>query len=171
MQKIAAIDAGSNAIRMIVGNVNETWQVEPIENIRLPVRLGQDVFASGSLREKTIQQATDAFLHFQRVAQDLGVEKTRAIATSAMREAANSDILLDRISRTSGIEIEIISGAEEARLIHLAVANVDQPERQTRRIDRYRRRQRGSHDLGKPEHHLDRKLQHGDGTPAAKTGW
>ncbi len=124
MQKIAAIDAGSNAIRMIVGNVNEAWQVEPIENIRLPVRLGQDVFASGSLREKTIQQATDAFLHFQRVAQDLGVEKTRAIATSAMREAANSDILLDRISRTSGIEVEIISGAEEARLIHLAVANV-----------------------------------------------
>jgi exopolyphosphatase/guanosine-5'-triphosphate,3'-diphosphate pyrophosphatase len=124
MQKIAAIDAGSNAIRMIVGNVNEDWHVEPIENIRLPVRLGQDVFASGSLKEKTMQQATDAFLHFQRVAQDLGVEKTRAIATSAMREASNSDILLDRISRTSGIEVEIISGAEEARLIHLAVANV-----------------------------------------------
>jgi exopolyphosphatase/guanosine-5'-triphosphate,3'-diphosphate pyrophosphatase len=124
MQKIAAIDAGSNAIRMIVGNVNEAWQVEPIENIRLPVRLGQDVFGSGSFREKTIQQATDAFLHFQRVAQDLGAEKVRAIGTSAMREAANSDILLDRISRTSGIEVEIISGAEEARLIHLAVANV-----------------------------------------------
>ncbi len=122
MQKIAAIDAGSNAIRMIVGNVDEAWQVEPIENIRLPVRLGQDVFASGSLGEKTIQQTVEAFLHFQRVAIDLGVVKTRAIATSAMREAANSDILLDRVSRTSGIEIEIINGAEEARLIHLAVA-------------------------------------------------
>jgi exopolyphosphatase/guanosine-5'-triphosphate,3'-diphosphate pyrophosphatase len=123
MPKIAAIDAGSNALRMMVGNVNENWQVEPIENIRLPVRLGQDVFASGSLREKTIQQAVEAFLHFQRVAADLGVVRTRAIATSALREAANSDVLLDRISRTSGIEIEIISGAEEARLIHLAVAN------------------------------------------------
>jgi exopolyphosphatase/guanosine-5'-triphosphate,3'-diphosphate pyrophosphatase len=124
MKKIAAIDAGSNAIRMIVGNVNEAWQVEPIENIRLPVRLGQDVFTSGSLREKTIQQATEAFLHFKRVAQDLGVEQTRAIATSAMREATNSDILLNRISSMSGIEIEIISGAEEARLIQLAVARV-----------------------------------------------
>jgi exopolyphosphatase/guanosine-5'-triphosphate,3'-diphosphate pyrophosphatase len=122
MQKIAAIDAGSNAIRMIIGTVDETWQVEPIENIRLPVRLGEDVFVTGSLREKTIQQAVDAFLHFQRVAEDLDVVKTRAIATSALREAANSDILLDRISRTTGIEIEIISGAEEARLIHLAVA-------------------------------------------------
>ncbi len=123
MQKIAAIDAGSNAMRMMVGNVNEDWQVEPVENIRLPVRLGRDVFASGALQEKTMQQAVDAFQHFQRVAQDLGVVKIRAIATSAMREAANSDILLDRISRTSGINVEIISGDEEARLIHLAVGN------------------------------------------------
>ena len=123
MQKIAAIDAGSNAMRMIVGNVNEAWQVVPVENIRLPVRLGQDVFATGSLQEKTMQQAVNAFLHFQRVAKDFGVVRTRAIATSAMREAANGDILLDRIARTSGIEVEIISGAEEARLIHLAVAN------------------------------------------------
>ncbi len=124
MQKIAAIDAGSNAMRMIVGNVNEAWEVEPIENIRLPVRLGQDVFATGALQEKTIQQAVEAFQHFQRVAKDFGVVKTRAIATSAMREATNGDILLDRIAQTSGIDVEIISGAEEARLIHLAVANV-----------------------------------------------
>src|SRR5512140_2698558 len=123
MQKIAAIDAGSNAMRMIVGNVNESWQVEPVENIRLPVRLGQDVFSTGSLQEKTIQQAVDAFLHFQRVARDFGVVRTRAIATSAMREASNGDILLDRIARTSGIEVDIISGADEARLIHMAVAN------------------------------------------------
>jgi exopolyphosphatase/guanosine-5'-triphosphate,3'-diphosphate pyrophosphatase len=124
MQKIAAIDAGSNAMRMIVGSVNEAWEVEPIENIRLPVRLGQDVFATGALQEKTIQQAVEAFLHFQRVAKDFGVVKIRAIATSAMREATNGDILLDRIAQTSGIDVEIISGAEEARLIHLAVANV-----------------------------------------------
>ncbi len=123
MQKIAAIDAGSNAMRMVVGNINEAWEVEPIENIRLPVRLGQDVFTTGVLEEKTMQQAVDAFLHFRRVANDFGVVQTRAIATSAMREADNGDILLDRIARTSGIEVEIISGAEEARLIHLAVAN------------------------------------------------
>ena len=110
-------------MRMMVGNVDEHWQVEPVENIRLPVRLGQDVFASGALQEKTMQHAVDAFQHFKRVAEDLGVVKIRAIATSAMREAGNSDILLDRISRTSGIDVEIISGAEEARLIHLAVSN------------------------------------------------
>ncbi len=124
MQKIAAIDAGSNAMRMVVGSVNEAWDVEPIENIRLPVRLGQDVFTTGMLEEQTIQQAVDAFLHFGRVAKEFGVIQTRAIATSAMREADNGDILLDRIARTSGIEVEVISGAEEARLIHLAVAKM-----------------------------------------------
>jgi exopolyphosphatase/guanosine-5'-triphosphate,3'-diphosphate pyrophosphatase len=122
MQKIAAIDAGSNAMRMVIGNVNGAREVEPVENIRLPVRLGQDVFTTGLLSEKTIQQAVDAFLHFRRVAKEFGVARTRAIATSAMREAENGDILLSRIARTSGIEVEIISGAEEARLIHLAVA-------------------------------------------------
>lgn len=124
MPTIAAIDAGSNALRMLIGNVTPTGQAEPLQNIRLPVRLGEDVFASGALREKTIQQAAAAFVQFQRVAQDHGVVKLRAIGTSAMREAANRDILLDRIARTSGIEVEVISGAEEARLIHLAVANV-----------------------------------------------
>src|SRR5512135_379147 len=123
MPKIAAIDAGSNAMRMVVGSVNEAWEVEPIENIRLPIRLGQDVFSTGMLAEKTIEQAVEAFLHFRRVAKDFGVVQMRAIATSAMREAENGDILLDRIARTSEIEVEIISGAEEARLIHMAVAN------------------------------------------------
>jgi exopolyphosphatase/guanosine-5'-triphosphate,3'-diphosphate pyrophosphatase len=121
MHKIAAIDAGSNALRMIVGTINETGGVEAIENIRLPVRLGRDAFTSGHLREITLQQAVDAFQHFRRVADDFGVTNIRAIATSALREASNSDILLDRIQRTSGIEVEIISGEEEARLIHLAV--------------------------------------------------
>jgi exopolyphosphatase/guanosine-5'-triphosphate,3'-diphosphate pyrophosphatase len=123
MHKIAAIDIGSNAIRMVVGNINGESGIETIENIRLPIRLGGDAFTLGYLRENTIQQAVDGFLHFHRVASDFGVSKIRAIATSAMREASNSDILTERISRTSGIEVDVISGDEEARLIHLAVAN------------------------------------------------
>src|SRR4030095_2206070 len=123
MQKIAAVDAGSNAIRLIVGDVRNDGQVEPIENIRLPVRLGQDAFTTGVLREETMQQGVDAFLHFRRVTDEFGVIKIRAIATSALRETVNSHILLDRIQQTSAIEIEIINGEEEARLIHLAVEN------------------------------------------------
>ena len=103
MQKIAAVDAGSNAIRLVVGEIRENGHVEPIENIRLPVRLGQDAFTKGLLGEETIQQGVDAFLHFRRVVDGYAVTKIRAIATSALREAANSHILLDRIQQTSGI--------------------------------------------------------------------
>ncbi len=121
MQTIAAIDVGSNAMRMIVGRVNYDGNVEPIENLRLPVRLGQDVYGTGQIGEKTAQQAVEAFLHFRKVAEDFKVEKLHAVATSAVREASNRDLFCDRIARATGIEIDVISGEEEARLIHLAV--------------------------------------------------
>jgi exopolyphosphatase/guanosine-5'-triphosphate,3'-diphosphate pyrophosphatase len=121
MQTIAAIDAGSNAIRMVVGRINDIEQVESIDNIRLPVRLGSDAFSQGQIGERTMQAAVDAFLRFRKVADDFAVTRIRAIATSAMREASNSDLLIDRIARQTGISLEVISGDEEARLVHLAV--------------------------------------------------
>lgn len=136
MLKISAIDVGSNAMRMVVGEVDEAWHVKTVENIRLPVRLGQDVFSKGYLEEKTIQQTEEAFLHFKHVADRFDVHRMRAVATSAAREAANSDLLIDRILRTSGIEIEIISGDEEARLIHAAVSHaIDLDHKRTLLID------------------------------------
>jgi len=136
MLKISAIDVGSNAMRMVVGEVDEAWRVNTIENIRLPVRLGQDVFSKGYLEEKTIQQTEEAFLRFKHVAESFNIHRLRAVATSAAREARNSDLLLDRVFRTSGIEIEIISGDEEARLIHSAVAHVlDLTNKRTLLID------------------------------------
>ena len=73
MLKIAAIDVGSNAIRMTVGEVDDSWGVEAIENIRLPVRLGQEAFTSGLLDEPSMQHTVDAFRRFQRVAKDFDV--------------------------------------------------------------------------------------------------
>src|SRR5262245_24750191 len=101
MQKIAAIDIGSNAIRMIVGKITDSSDVQLLENIRLPVRLGQDVFTLGKLQEATMQQAAEAFAHFRRVADDFEVSRLRAIATSAMREASNGYLLIDRIARAT----------------------------------------------------------------------
>lgn len=124
MQKIAAIDTGSNALRLVVASLDEKWKVELVENIRIPVRLGQDVFRSNIIEENTIQQAVDAFIQFRRIMDDLGVSRVKAVATSAVREAQNSEILIDRISHTSGIELEMISGEEEARLVHLAISSV-----------------------------------------------
>lgn len=123
MQTIAAIDVGSNAMRLVVGRLGYDDKLETLENLRLPVRLGQDAFSLGQIGEQTAQQMLDAFTRFRKVADDYAAEHIRAVATSAMREAENSDILSDRIAQVTGIEIETISGEEEARLIHLAVAN------------------------------------------------
>ena len=123
MQTIASIDVGSNAIRLAVGKVNERGKVDVVESVRLPVRLGQDAFDSGRLSEETITRAVDAFGQFQRIIRDTGVARVRAVATSAMREALNRDVLIDRIAQRTGIDVEVIGGEEEARLIHLAVLN------------------------------------------------
>ena len=123
MLTIAAIDAGSNAIRMVVGQMDDKWGVKPIENIRLPVRLGQDVFSKGHLEETTIHQAEEAFIQFKHVADNYNTQMLRAVATSAAREASNSALLVDRIARVSGIPLELIAGDEEARLIHQAVVH------------------------------------------------
>ena len=121
MQTIAAIDVGSNAIRLVIGRVNDFKSVEPLENIRLPVRLGSDAFTQGQLSERTMQAAADAFLRFRKVTNDFAVTHIRAVATSAMREASNSDLLIDRIIQQTGIQVEVITGENQARLIHQAV--------------------------------------------------
>lgn len=122
MQTIAAIDVGSNAIRLLIGKVDEKGQAEALESIRIPVRLGKDTFQSGTISEASIQEAVNAFLSFQKVIHDNGVSRFRAVSTSAMREALNQDIVADRILQATGIQVEVISGEEEARLIHLAVS-------------------------------------------------
>lgn len=123
MQTIASIDVGSNAIRIAVGRVGEHGKVDVIDNVRLPVRLGQDVFDSGVIGEETIGRTVDAFNQFHRIIRDYGVSRVRAVATSAMREAANRDILIDRIAQSAKIDVDVISGEEEARLIYMAVAD------------------------------------------------
>jgi exopolyphosphatase/guanosine-5'-triphosphate,3'-diphosphate pyrophosphatase len=122
MQTISAIDVGSNAIRMAVGHLNAGQDyMEIIESIRIPVRLGQDVFSKGHIGEPSMQAALDAFMRFRKVAGQHESKLIRAVATSAMREAENGAMLIDRIRNHTGIQIEIISGEEEARLIHMAI--------------------------------------------------
>ncbi len=121
MANLAAIDAGSNAIRMLVSRLDNDGKLETLENIRLPVRLGGDAFTSRVFSEQTMQMAVDAFIRFRQAADLFEVRQVRAVATSAMREAINSDVLIDRIHRETGFSVETISGEEEARLIHLAV--------------------------------------------------
>src|SRR5688500_11923838 len=103
MLKISAIAVGSNAMRMVVGGVDGAWRVNAIEVVRLPVRLRQDVFSEGYREEKTIRQTEEAFLRLKQEAESFDTHHLRAVATSAAGEAKNSDLLLDRVFRTSGI--------------------------------------------------------------------
>lgn len=123
-EHLAAIDVGSNAIRMAVARLENQGKLETVENTRVPVRLGKDVFTLGYFTEETIQMAIGAFLRFRNLAQVFDVKQIRAVGTSALRDASNSHILIDRIASQSGIQIEIINEIEEARLIHLAVQQV-----------------------------------------------
>jgi exopolyphosphatase/guanosine-5'-triphosphate,3'-diphosphate pyrophosphatase len=121
MTHFAAIDVGSNAMRLIIGAVGTDRKLEVVSNLREPVRLGKDVFTSGQISEETMANAVEAFKRFRQAIDAHGVQLTRAIATSAAREALNRDIFLDRIQQASGIELSVIDAEEEARLIHVGV--------------------------------------------------
>ncbi len=123
-EHLAAIDIGSNAIRMAVARLESQGNLEIVENTRVPIRLGKDAFTLGYFTEETIQMAVGTFHRFRNLAQVFDVKVVRAVATSAMREAANSHILIDRIASQTGFQVEVISEIEEARLIHLAVQRV-----------------------------------------------
>jgi exopolyphosphatase / guanosine-5'-triphosphate,3'-diphosphate pyrophosphatase len=123
MPLLAAIDVGSNALRLAVASIDADKKLTVVENIREPVRLGQDVFKKGNIAEETIDRATEAFGRFKQTIEAHGVKWIKAVATSATREALNRELFLDRINQASGIELNIIAPEEEARLIHLGVSN------------------------------------------------
>ena len=122
MTTLAAIDVGSNAMRLAIGEVRDNGRVKVVETVRDPVRLGQDAFSQGQLSPMIIERAVEGFHTFYGLIKRREVEQTAAIATSAMREAVNSGDLLRRIRNETGIEVDVIGGAEEARLMHLAVS-------------------------------------------------
>jgi exopolyphosphatase/guanosine-5'-triphosphate,3'-diphosphate pyrophosphatase len=92
-----------------------------VEAERIPVRLGHNAFTTGALAAETIDQAVAAFVHFRQRFDHFGVTTYRAVATSAVRNASNRDVLLHRLYHEAGIELEVIEGEEEARLVRKAV--------------------------------------------------
>ena len=123
--RIGIVDMGSNAIRFQVAEVAGN-NIAPLESHRLPLRLGRDVFHTGQIPEATMADVVDAFRRFRATCDRLGVAHVRAIATSAMRAARNRDLLVDRVRDATGIEIEVISGTQEAYLLKLGVeASID----------------------------------------------
>lgn len=121
IRKFAAIDIGSNAIRLLTHNVIEEsgkkTQFRKNALIRVPVRLGEDSFTVGEISEHNIVRIVKAMKAFKLLMEVGGVEKYRACATSAMREANNGNEVLATIATESGIHVEVIDGKQEAAII------------------------------------------------------
>lgn len=118
---IAAIDIGSNGGRLLIksfdDNAPEATRIRKLMFVRIPLRLGKDVFALGKIskeRQRMMMHMMEGFNHFMKL---YNVEHYRACATSAMRDAENGKKIMKRIEKQTGIVLEIISGAEEAQLL------------------------------------------------------
>ena len=120
--KIAAIDIGSNAARLLINEVIEPKKGKPeftkLNLLRIPLRLGMDVFTNGEIGPEREKMVVDSMKVFSDLMKIYGVENYRACATSAMRDAKNGVKIREMVKKTSGIDIEIISGDEEASLVY-----------------------------------------------------
>ena len=121
IKKYAAIDIGSNAMRLLIANIVEQDGKETQFNknslVRVPIRLGQDSFMIGKISNDNIERMVDAMTAFRLLMKVHKVEKYMAFATSAMREANNANEVIDIIKKKSDIKIEIIDGEKEAAII------------------------------------------------------
>jgi len=121
MPVTAAIDIGSNALRLAIATHDTDGHYQVIHNSREAVRLGQDVFATGEISESTIGKVIDAFGKFREQIDRNGANYIKATATSAVREAGNGKELTTLVAEKHGIHISVIGPEEEARLVHLAL--------------------------------------------------
>jgi len=118
---VAAIDVGSNALRMVIAEVLADGRIEVLERLQRAVRLGQDAFRRGRLGGQSMRAAVNILQDYRQLLRLYEVERVRAVATSAVREASNSDTFLDRVFMATALNLEVIGTAEESRLTVSAV--------------------------------------------------
>src|ERR1700726_4903700 len=122
MIRLAAIDIGTNSLHMIVVRVRPDLSFEVIDREKEMVRLGAGGLGGRALTPEAMQTALQVLSKCRRLAESPSVDEIVAVATSAVREAENGGEFLHAITEQTGIRARVISGTEEARLIHLAAA-------------------------------------------------
>ena len=140
LNKIAAIDIGSNAVRMLISYVikNNEGKLHFQKNsyLRLPLRLGEDSFKDQSISKNKIETFINAINSMKYIMKVHGVDYYLAYATSALREAENSDVIISKVKSETAIEIEIIDGLKEAKIISNAkLIETNHPFRKNLYID------------------------------------
>jgi len=122
MPTFAAIDIGSNSVRLKISRLTRHRLVK-IHEDREVTRLGESVFRSGFLSPEAIASTVKVMRRFHRAVQNAGADSVRVVATSALRDARNSHAFMEWVRSATGWNVEIISGLEEARLIHLGLVS------------------------------------------------
>ena len=120
MPVFAAVDIGSNSVRLSIAELRKGRLVQ-LHQDREVTRLGESVFRNGSLDPQAMASSLKVLRRFHRAVQSYAVDRTRVVATSAMRDSNNGHIFTEWVRSTTGWKIEVISGLEEGRLIHLGV--------------------------------------------------
>lgn len=120
-RRVAAIDLGSNTVRLLVADVDLAGAWTEVARDRRITRLGEGLHATGEVTPAAIRRTADALREFGEKAQRLGVEETAVVGTSAVREAANRTEIAAAIRSAAGLSVEVIGGEEEARRMWLGV--------------------------------------------------
>lgn len=118
---VAVVDIGASAIRLAVAQIHPDGAVRRLENLQRAVPLGKDAFSRGKLDRRTVNLAIEVLRGYQEIMRPYDVAALRAVATSAVRDSSNQELFVERVYMATGIAVEVISGAEEDRLIYAAV--------------------------------------------------
>ena len=116
---VSLIDIGTNSIRAVVVRLNPNYSYTVLSRQKQVVRLGEDEFLEHVLIPEAMDRCVVVCKRFVEMGRAFGAEEFVAVATSAIREASNRQALLDRLREEAGLEVRVISGREEARLIFL----------------------------------------------------
>src|SRR5271157_4502283 len=122
MPTFAAVDIGSNSVRLKIARLTR-GRLRTIHEDREVTRLGEGVFRSGFLTPESMAETVKVLRRFHRATQQVVTDPVRVVATSALRDARNSQAFLEWVRSSTGWTVEIISGLEEARLIHLGLVS------------------------------------------------
>ncbi len=122
MPTFAAVDIGSNSVRLKIARL-QAGRLRPLHEDREVTRLGEGVFGSGFLTPESMAETVKVLRRFHRATQQIVTDTVRVVATSALRDARNSQAFLEWVRSATGWRVEIVSGVEEARLIHLGLVS------------------------------------------------
>ena len=127
MRTLASIDIGSNTILLLVAKIHSNNKIEPIHQDSKTPRLASGLKKTGNIAEKSLKRAIKDINSFKKKVQEIGAEKIYAVATQAIRSAANKNDVVRRIKDETGIKVEVISGKREAELTYLgAITGIPQ---------------------------------------------